>query len=57
MRYSELLGQILLAAEERLGIVATPQVASAGAPGGATYAPPPGGHTRGERNEVPQPLS
>ena len=33
IRYSELLGQILLAAEERLGIVARPQVAIAGAPG------------------------
>jgi D-alanine-D-alanine ligase len=45
MRYSELLAQILLAAEERLGIVAKPQVASAGATGGATYAPPPASHT------------
>jgi D-alanine-D-alanine ligase len=32
IRYSELLGQILSAAEERLGIVARPQVAIAGAP-------------------------
>jgi D-alanine-D-alanine ligase len=56
MRYSELLAQILLAAEERLGIVAKPQVAFAGATGGATYAPPPASLTRGERNEVPQPL-
>ncbi len=31
IRYSELLGQILVAAEERLGIVARPQVAIAGA--------------------------
>jgi D-alanine-D-alanine ligase len=45
MRYSELLAQILLAAEERLGIVAKPQVASAGASGGATYAPSPANHT------------
>jgi D-alanine-D-alanine ligase len=40
MRYSELLAQILAAAEERLGIVAKPQVAAAGATGGAAYAPP-----------------
>ena len=45
MRYSELLAQILAAAEERLGIVAKPQVAIAGAMGSATYAlPPPANH-------------
>jgi D-alanine-D-alanine ligase len=46
MRYSELLAQILAAAEERLGIVAKPQVSSTiAATGGTTYAPPPATHT------------
>jgi D-alanine-D-alanine ligase len=46
MRYSELLAQILAAAEERLGIVAKPQVSSTtAAAGGTTYAPPPASHT------------
>jgi D-alanine-D-alanine ligase len=45
MRYTELLAQILAAAEERLGIVAKPQVATAGAMGSAAYAlPPPANH-------------
>ena len=35
IRYSELLGQILSAAEERLGIVARPQLALSGVPGAA----------------------
>jgi D-alanine-D-alanine ligase len=39
MRYSELLGQILQSAEERLGIVAKPQVVAAQA-NGATASPP-----------------
>lgn len=38
MRYSELLGQILQSAEERLGIVAKPQVVAAA--NGATASPP-----------------